>query len=376
MAAQERARIAEQQEKEAKAAAAQAEEQRRKSQAEAAIAAAQLRELQAEIEKTNKFQMKYEAKTAVAQVDVAGMEIFQKQTEQDAQQQNEMRQRQSIAAQKRDKILRELQGLPAESPVPTAAIPIIKSMDTPPPPPIYPMGLVAPNPQQQQEQQPKEQMALPSFDVTQEVNATNNSVPTPSAPPVSPMHDHLEGVLPLPAPVPPPPSFAQYEQQLHQKQPHHQLETDSSFDFDVDGIPLSPEERQQMLEEQRRLYENIMKEKAANDLAIAQANADTFNARSTAAASRAEQRVEHMDCAGRDLDQTAMGTGKPKTEGEDTDDVNAPKRFVKIGNDQTVALHGQERTKKAIRDGSALLVQCINCQNWMQVSVLSFCTCM
>jgi hypothetical protein len=50
--------------------------------------------------------------------------------------------------------------------------------------------------------------------------------------------------------------------------------------------------------------------------------------------------------------------------------------MVQIGNNQTVALHGQERTKKAIKEGTAILVQCINCQNWMQVTesaTLMFC---
>ena len=125
-----------------------------------------------------------------------------------------------------------------------------------------------------------------------------------------------------------------------------------------------------MLEEQRRLYENIMKEKAANDEAIARASADAFDLRSSAAAASAAERNERMDSTGRNLDHRA--TGGPKTEGEDTEDINAPRRFVKIGNNQTVALHGQERTKKAIKDGTALLVQCINCQNWMQVSQSCF----
>jgi hypothetical protein len=170
----------------------------------------------------------------------------------------------------------------------------------------------------------------------------------------------------MPAPVPPPPSFAEFEEQLQRKPPPEtKIETDTSFDFDVDGIPLSQEERQQMLEEQHRLYENIMKEKAANDIAIARASADAFDSRSPAAASRAEVRNEQMDSMGRDVDPRAAGG--PKTEGEQTD-INEPKRYVQIGGNQTVALHGQERTKKAIKEGTALLVQCINCQNWMQVS--------
>jgi len=62
----------------------------------------------------------------------------------------------------------------------------------------------------------------------------------------------------------------------------------------------------------------------------------------------------------------------------DRDDVShrESRRMVKIGNNQMVALHGQDRTKKAIKEGTAILVQCINCQNWMQVTdtaTLMFC---
>jgi hypothetical protein len=238
-------------------------------------------------------------------------------------------------------------------------------MDPPPPPPFDALGLVAPRPQQYQQQQHAEseqsaqQMPPPSLDALEQ-----HSGPAPSAPPESP-NDHLAGVIPMPAPIPPPPSFAEFEEQLQRKPPPEtQLETDASFDFDVDGIPLSPEERQQMLEEQRRLYENIMKEKEANDIAIARASADAFDSRSPAAAARAEIRNEQMDSMGRDVDPRAADG--PKTEGEET--INEPRRFVQIGGNQTVALHGQERTKKAIKEGTALLVQCINCQNWMQVS--------
>lgn len=339
MAAQERARAAEQKEKEAKEAAARAELERRQSENAAAAAAGKLKQLQAMVETLER-----------------------------AQQQQTQQPRQMSTQENRDKILRELEGKRAESPVPAAAIPIMKSMDTPPPPPFDAMGLVAPRPQQHpaEQEQLADRIPPPSFE--------QNNVPVPSAPPESPAcdgNDHLIGVLPMPTPeisaIPPPPSFAEFEEQLQRKQPPETLlEADGTFDFDVDGIPLSPEERQQMIEEQRRLYDNIMKEKAANEEAIARASADAFDMRSSSAAARAVERNEQMDSMGRDVDdRTAAG---PKTEGEETEDVHAPRRYVTIGNNQKVALHGQERTKKAIKEGTALLVQCINCQNWMQAS--------
>jgi len=48
--------------------------------------------------------------------------------------------------------------------------------------------------------------------------------------------------------------------------------------------------------------------------------------------------------------------------------AGAADRTVEIGDGKKVALHGQERTKEAIKDGSAVLVQCVNCDNWMQVT--------
>ena len=116
-----------------------------------------------------------------------------------------------------------------------------------------------------------------------------------------------------------------------------------------------------LLDEQRLLYEQIMTEKAANDAAIARANADAFDMKSSTFAARAmpggeESLAARTDAVGKN------GTGGVGTSSSSTG------RMVKIGNNQMVALHGQDRTKKAIKEGTAILVQCINCQNWMQVT--------
>ena len=357
MAAQERARIAEQKEKEAKEAAAKAEADRKRNEEAAAIAEAKLKELQRLIDQTQTRKVENEQTQQ------------ERHREEQKAQQKLLKQRQS---ETRDRIMRDLRGLTAtdstkaESPLPTAAIPIMKSLDTPPPPPFDAMALVDPRPQLPYQEdigqlkQPPEKMPPPTFDNMQQ----HMAVPAPSAPPVSPTHDHLAGVLPMPAPMmaasmPPPPSFAEFEQQMQQKPAAAQLKSDTSYDFDVDGIPLSPEE----IEEQRRLYESITKEKEANDEAIARA-ASAFDSRSASA--KAEERIDQMDSMGRDLDHRAAAAPPGELKTDEAED--APRRFVKIGGNQTVALHGQERTKKAIKEGTALLVQCMNCQNWMQVS--------
>ena len=49
---------------------------------------------------------------------------------------------------------------------------------------------------------------------------------------------------------------------------------------------------------------------------------------------------------------------------------------MEIAPNKRVALHGQNRTKEAIADGTAVLVQCLYCHNWMQVTpsaTLMFC---
>jgi len=52
------------------------------------------------------------------------------------------------------------------------------------------------------------------------------------------------------------------------------------------------------------------------------------------------------------------------------------RQSVDIGGGQKVALHGQEKTRTAIKEGTAVLVKCLNCDNWMQVTrtaTLMFC---
>ena len=381
---------------------------------------------------------------------------------------------------------------------PTMAIPIMKSLD-PPPPSFTSMKFPPPLEMQQQlklqqhiqpPQSISEMMMVghgmnsrvlrentavvapthssspppppppPSFEFVERqiMYNTSNSKSTiiePSAPSISPGTEEndydLLGVMPVAympyqqqqqgvlAPPPPfPPSFAEFESSQQQQQQfapappsHNVINTNSNtnddeelllteddidaFKYDENGKLLTNEQRQLLITEQRQLYEQIMKEKAANDTAIAIAKAEEFDLRSSMSATRAmdpdsilnsEQRqlyeqimkekaaatrammvqqsgssslsqssqegdgsTAQMDRAGRDIN----GGGN---EEEDSNGTSATQRMVQIGNNQVVALHGQERTKKAIKEGTAILVQCINCQNWMQVTesaTLMFC---
>jgi len=384
-AAQERSRLAEQKEKESKLAAAAEHERQQLAAEEATLHAAEEERI---------------AKAQSALRSVASRALEDKQKD----------------------ILMQLEGKSAPPATATAGVPIMKSMD-PPPPSFDSMKFPPPKMQQPgndgmvghgmnsraiaQQQQPQMQAAPPSFDFVEQ-QLTNNAPPAPTAPSMSPSAppvNHLEGIMPVAPPLfapqhqptqvsmPPPPSFAQFEQHSPPAETAtNNLDDEGIFDYDLDGNPLSSEQRQVLLDEQRQLYESIMKEKAANDKAIAGANADSFDLRSASAAAHAmsggttttAERNQAMDSMGRNAvgegasalvdlagaaSANAAATAAEEAEGGE-------RRMVKIGSNQMVALHGQDRTKKAIKEGTAILVQCVSCQNWMQVTdtaTLMFC---
>jgi hypothetical protein len=153
----------------------------------------------------------------------------------------------------------------------------------------------------------------------------------PSAPP---MDDHV--LEPPPVILPPP-----------------MEDEDFMFGLDADGKEMSEEEMGKLFEEQRAIMEAIQKEKADNDKTIAALTADNFESRSRQGAAPQQAAPE---VAARRMEQV-----------EEMEE-REPTRTVQIGAGQHVALHGQERTKAAISAGTAILVQCMNCQNWMQVT--------
>lgn len=320
---------------------------------------------------------------------------------------------------KQHEIMRQLEAPTSEQqqleqPAATLGIPIMKSLD--PPPPSFDSMQFPPPPASSTDHEMKGHgmnsrrlsQQPPSFDVVEKQfmapqtpveHAINIKPPaaseptapqlTPTAPPMD--ADHLQGIMPVEAPplshtqveLPPPPSFDVFEQQMQQPSTDMSqtmpvaTDDDGVFEVDFEGNPISPEQRQAMLDEQRELYESIMKEKAANDTAIAQASADAFDQRSSSAAVHAmDEHTRGMDLVGQNIGETSDSAGSASAEAGDESERQASRRLVKIGNNQTVALHGQERTKKAIKEGTAILVQCVNCQNWMQVTdtaTLMFC---
>lgn len=119
---------------------------------------------------------------------------------------------------------------------------------------------------------------------------------------------------------------------------------------------LSMAEKQAMIEEQERIMASIEKEKKSSQATAA----DRFVQRSHAAAVQA-------------IGGSSRVAAPPPASATSSSGAS---RTVDIGNGTQVALRGQEQTQKAIKDGTAVLAQCMSCENWMQVTgnaTLMFC---
>ena len=209
------------------------------------------------------------------------------------------------------------------------------------PPPAFDESILPPPNKEEQEPPPPPFQVLeqhdppPAFETLEEPPAYEEmediSPPAPMAPAYEELMDHhqesLDTIQPMQAPC------IEHEDTLG-----------------IEG--LSEEERRALIEEQRQIMAQIEQEQSANAAAIAAAAADNFDSRSAPAVAQ------------------AASEGVPAL--RENDSV----RTLDLGGGQHVALHGQERTRAAIENGTAILVQCVHCQNWMQVTdtaTLMFC---
>jgi len=198
------------------------------------------------------------------------------------------------------------------------------------------------------------------------------------------------------------------------------------FDFDIDGNALTPEERHKMMEEQRAILEQIQKQANENKASEAAVRATAFDSRMSTnqqghvvpttttqhnststnmnAMSRSHTNNDNVatidevatavDIVGFDpaeveeqkkiLEEIQKSVSKtrnsayvaPSSAAAAAASNTQEQRTVDLGDGKKVALHGQDKTKDAIKDGTAILVQCVNCDNWMQVTqsaTLMFC---
>jgi len=177
-------------------------------------------------------------------------------------------------------------------------------------------------------------------------DATTEFENMPSAPPVVPLSAPL-----YQAPMQthtstqdlPPPSFVQYEQ--------NEI---------VDAVH-SENDTEKMVQEQKEILEQLERDKAANDKAIAEA--------ATSGLLESESITATPDSRTVQTATTSSRSNGSSTQYESGNTIN-------IGPNTKVTLRGEEQTRAAINNGTAMIVQCINCRNWMQVAntaTLMFC---
>mmetsp|Transcript_23970 Transcript_23970/g.29432 ORF Transcript_23970/g.29432 Transcript_23970/m.29432 type:complete len:555 (-) Transcript_23970:42-1706(-) len=135
---------------------------------------------------------------------------------------------------------------------------------------------------------------------------------------------------------PPPPSYEDFESEKAAAAANNDLDF---MQYGADGNPLTVEEKQKFMEEQIAILEQI---KNGESTPLQQGFAG--NCTSTTAASQ------------------------PFSSGAQL--------AIDIALNKKAYIHDQTQTRKAIANGTAILVQCVGCQNWMQVAdntTLMFC---
>lgn len=197
-------------------------------------------------------------------------------------------------------------------------------------------------------------------------------------------------------PMAPPISAPSFEQVMQQQQHldwtgsavHDSVEDVYDFDLDENGMKLSPEEKRKLIEEQRAIMERIEREARNNKASEAAIKADAFAARMSGGSSAAPvtspleistnidgfsaSEIEEQKKILEQIQRGAKGAHQRSQTGDQRGSVES----INIGGGQNVQLHGQDKTEEAIKKGTAQLVLCLNCNNWMQVAesaTLMFC---
>lgn len=216
---------------------------------------------------------------------------------------------------------------------------------------------------------PLTQAAPPAFD---SISLDIFEAPTASAPPSAPSAPPVEAVAPPSVdflgdfggimPVAPPPM-------------QQEANIDDVCDYDLDGNQLSPAEKARMIEEQRAIMEQIAKEASNEKTSMAAIKADAFASRMTGNGPVAAG-VDGFSASEVEEQRRIMEQIEAVAKQKSQEAPSAATSSVDIGGGKKVALHGSEKTQEAIDKGTAALVLCLNCNNWMQVAetaTLMFC---
>jgi hypothetical protein len=234
-------------------------------------------------------------------------------------------------------------------------------------PPSFQKAMECMSQQQKVVQKVVEDDAPPAFESIE--NELSQYIGIPSAPPIADMinteqqycesniANDIDKITPMSVP-------ATCESSASTVNDYEVMESDL-FDFKIDGMPLSQEERRKMMEEQRSILERIQKEADENIASEAAARAAEFEMRSnTAAAAAAGGSATSLTQSNQN---STLENRSSNTNTTTTTTFSSP-QMVDIGGGKRVSLHGQDRTKAAIMEGTAILVQCLGCLNWMQVT--------
>ncbi|KAL3929204.1 MAG: hypothetical protein SGBAC_012318 [Bacillariaceae sp.] len=164
-----------------------------------------------------------------------------------------------------------------------------------------------------------------------------------------------------PSPTPPPAAAAVPEPAAAPAEP----------EIDADLLAaLPPAEREALLAEQRQIMEEIERKKAAapKPLTGAAAAAAAFNSRSAASVANVVASVDSAPAFARPPPVTPPRSNVTVANAAAAAAAGANDGTVNLGDGESVPLHGKEQTDQAIKDGTALVVQCMSCNNWMQVT--------
>jgi hypothetical protein len=146
-----------------------------------------------------------------------------------------------------------------------------------------------------------------------------------------------------------------------------------AFDFDEMGNAMSPSDRLKMEEEQRQILKQIQEEAAANAKAIREAMGTSgMGQQATSTSGFSNGTTQHSLSQPHPSEQHEVEVMPPPARSR------GPTQIIDVGSGQKVAVHDQAKTREAISRGTALLVECVSCQNWMQISetaTLMFCPC-
>jgi hypothetical protein len=219
-------------------------------------------------------------------------------------------------------------------------------------------------------------MPPPAFDSVQDSVMQQMNFPPP--PPIDAVAPPPPSMSSAPVFEPSAPSFEDLLDGGHHNHQPNSLEMMQAVpppaaqpDIDEDVLAaLDPAEREALLEEQRQIMEQIERLKANNQASGAAARAMAFDQRSNTAVAQA---IGDFD---RPSSRAAAAPSSASKKKKSSSSSSGTPRTVNLGAGEDVPLHDQERSKQAIKDGTAILCQCISCQNWMQVTdnaTLMFC---